>query len=88
MQFPGWAGGFHIRLIEQPTCSLCPVIPNNACALRITAAAGTELAGTSFEGTVSSRAYLTRPFSSLLTEVYYPKAFIPHAELLVQACAH
>ena len=29
-----------------PTCSLRPVIPNNACPPRITAAAGTELAGT------------------------------------------
>ena len=28
------------------------MIPNNACTLRITAAAGTELAGASFEGTV------------------------------------
>ena len=26
--------------------------------------------------------------SSLLTEVYDPKAFIPHAALLSQACAH
>ncbi len=26
--------------------------------------------------------------SSLLTEVYDPRAFIPHAELLGQACAH
>ncbi len=47
MQFPGWAGGFHIRLNWPPTRPLCPVIPNNACALRLTAAAGTELAGTS-----------------------------------------
>ena len=28
-----------------PTRSLRPVIPSNACTLRITAAAGTELAG-------------------------------------------
>ncbi len=88
MQFLGWAQGFHIRLAKPPTPALRPIIPNNACALRITAAAGTELAGTSFEGTVSGRAYLKRPFSSLLTEVYDPKAFIPHAELLVQAFAH
>jgi hypothetical protein len=31
--------------------------------------------------------FLTR-LSSLPTEVYDPKAFIPHAELLDQACAH
>jgi hypothetical protein len=35
-----------------PTRSLRPVIPNNASPPRITAAAGTELAGTSFVNTV------------------------------------
>ena len=45
MQFPGWARGFHIWLIEPPTLPLRPVIPINACTLCITAAAGTELAG-------------------------------------------
>ena len=88
MQFLGWAQGFHTRLAKPPTPALRPIIPNNACTLRITAAAGTELAGASFEGTVSDRGYLTRPFSSLLTEVYDPKAFIPHAELLVQGFPH
>lgn len=32
---------------EPPACALRPVIPINACTLRITAAAGTELAGES-----------------------------------------
>ena len=45
MQFYGWAIGFHIRLTVPPTRPLRPVIPSNACTLRITAAAGTELAG-------------------------------------------
>ncbi len=45
MQFYGGAIGFHIRLDNPPTRPLRPVIPNNACTLRITAAAGTELAG-------------------------------------------
>ncbi len=31
---------------------------------------------------------LTARLSSLPTEVYDPRAFIPHAELLGQACAH
>ena len=31
----------------KPLCALRPVIPINACTLRITAAAGTELAGAS-----------------------------------------
>ena len=56
------------------------MIPSNACTLRITAAAGTELAGASFEGTVI--------YSSLLTELYDPRAFITHAALLRQAFAH
>jgi len=52
MQFPGWAQGFHIWLNEPPTHALRPVIPINACTLRITAAAGTELAGASSKGNV------------------------------------
>ena len=64
------------------------MIPNNARTLRITAAAGTELAGASFGGTVSSPDYSAGERSSLPTEVYDPKAFIPHAALLGQAFAH
>ncbi len=56
------------------------MIPDNACILRITAAAGTELADAHSSGTVSS--------SSLRKEVYNPKAFLPHAVLLRQAFAH
>ena len=80
--------GFHIRLASPPTRALRPVIPNNACTLRITAAAGTELAGASFGGTVSSPDYSAEERSSLPTEVYDPRAFIPHAALLGQAFAH
>ena len=60
------------------------MIPNNACTLRITAAAGTELAGASFGGTVTPLA----GHSSLPTVVYNPKAVIPHAASLRQAFAH
>ncbi len=88
MQFPGWARGFHIRLTRPPTRALRPVIPNNACALRITAAAGTELAGASFGGTVRQRECFPHCYSSLPTAVYDPRAFILHAALLGQACAH
>ena len=64
------------------------MIPNNACTPRITAAAGTELAGASFSGTVSTR-YCSHPVgSSHLTGLYDPKAFITHAALLRQAFAH
>src|SRR5436189_2806131 len=69
-----------------PTRPLRPVIPNNASHLRITAAAGTELAVASSGGTV--HAPLTRDISSPLTGVYDPKAFILHAALLRQAFAH
>jgi len=88
MQFQGWALGFHIRLTLPPTRALRPIIPNNACTLRITAAAGTELAGASFGGTVKPPPYSNGDISSLPTEVYDPKAFIPHAALLGQAFAH
>ena len=64
------------------------MIPNNACALRITAAAGTELAGASFGGTVKPPTYSLGNLSSLPTEVYDPKAFIPHAALLLQPFGH
>ena len=70
--------------MRPPTRPLRPVIPNNACTLRITAAAGTELAGASFGGTVNP---LARG-SSHLTGLYDPKAFITHAALLRQAFAH
>ena len=44
------------RLKGPPARALRPVIPNNARTLCITAAAGTELAGASFGGTVKTRA--------------------------------
>ena len=59
------------------------MIPNNARTLRITAAAGTELASASSEGTVSGF-----PVSSPLTGLYNPKAFFTHAASLDQAFAH
>ena len=38
---PRLSRGFHIRLKEPPASPLRPIIPDNACHLRITAAAGT-----------------------------------------------
>ncbi len=64
------------------------MIPNNACSPRITAAAGTELAGASSKGTVSPQGYLTWGVSSPRTGFYIPKNFITHAALLRQAFAH
>jgi hypothetical protein len=57
MQFQGWALGFHIQLNKPPTYALRPVIPINARTLRITAAAGTELAGPSSASNVTAIAY-------------------------------
>ena len=88
LQFRGWASGFHNRLFMPPTRALRPVIPNNVCAPRITAAAGTELAGASSEGTVKPGNYLQPGSSSPLTVVYTPKGFLPHAASLRQAFAH
>ncbi len=62
--------------------------PNNACTPRITAAAGTELAGAYFSGTVNAPNYLHGAVSSHLTELYDPKAFITHAALLRQGFPH
>ena len=71
-----------------PTHALRPVNPINARTLRITAAAGTELAGASFERTVTSLDCSPRKNSFPPTGLYDPKAFITHAALLGQAFAH
>ncbi len=55
------------------------MIPSNASPLRITAAAGTKLAGASSTGTV-----IIFP----VERTYNPRAFIIHAAWLDQACAH
>ena len=64
------------------------MIPSNAGPLRITAAAGTELAGASSSGTVNRPAYSSVRVSSRLTGVYDPKTFVLHAASLRQAFAH
>ena len=56
------------------------MIPDNARTPRITAAAGTELAGAFLGGTVRA--------SFLPTVLYDPRAFITHAAWLRQAFAH
>ncbi len=58
--------------------------PNNACHLRITAAAGTKLAVAASGGTSK---WLPTP-SSLPKGVYNPKTFIPHAASLRQTFVH
>ena len=58
-QLRGLATEFHLRLVLPPTRSLRPINPINACTLRITAAAGTELAGASLPSTLKSQDYLS-----------------------------
>ena len=48
---------FHARLAGPPTRPLRPINPINACTLRITAAAGTELAGASLPSTLKLADY-------------------------------
>jgi len=88
MQFHGWAMGFHIQLTRPPTHPLRPVNPNNARHLCITAAAGTELAVASSEGTIKTPGYSPGANFSLPTGVYNPKAVILHAASHCQAFAH
>jgi hypothetical protein len=60
--------------------------PDNACILRITAAAGTELADAYSHGTVSpGHVRKIRPVQKKFTT---HRAFILHAAWLGQACAH
>jgi hypothetical protein len=74
--------------MRPPTYPLRPIIPSNACTPRITAAAGTKLAGASFGGTVSTLGYSPKAFSSRPTELYNPKAFFTHAAWLRQTFVH
>src|SRR5687768_12793097 len=64
------------------------MIPNNACTLCLTAAAGTELAGASFGGTVTSVGCWPTKASLLPTGLYDPKTFITHTAWLDQGCPH
>ena len=64
------------------------MIPDNARTLRITAAAGTELAGASFGGTVTPGRLFDAWYSFPLTVVYNPKTVIPHAASLRQPFGH
>src|SRR5215210_8420817 len=61
------------------------MIPDNARTLRITAAAGTELAGASSPGTVRPAEAGCSPRA---TVVYTPRGVLPHAASLRQPCGH
>jgi hypothetical protein len=71
--------GFHFQLTPPPTRPLSPVIPSNVRTVRLTAAAGTNLArASSWSLMICSQGI----------EVYNPKAFILHAASLRQGCPH
>ena len=70
----------------QPTHPLNLINPDNARILRITAAAGTELADAYSQGTGKSR-YI-RSFLPLEKKFTTHRAFFLHAGWLVQAYAH
>ncbi len=63
-----------------------PINPDNACTLRITAAAGTELAGAYSYGTVSSEH--VRKFLPIKKQFTTHRAVILHAAWLVQTFVH
>ncbi|KAL2226458.1 UNVERIFIED_CONTAM: hypothetical protein Sindi_2004500 [Sesamum indicum] len=71
---PGLSPGFDGGLKKPPTDALRPIIPDNACILCLTAAAGTELADAYSPDTVIA--------SSPGKEVHDPWAFYLHAALL------
>ena len=85
-QFYSWAVGFHHWLKVPPADPLNPINPDNACTLRITAAAGTELAGAYSCSTVS----LVHVLRFLLAEKQFTthRAFILHAAWLHQSFLH
>ena len=72
--------------MRPPTHPLNPINPDNARILRITAAAGTELADAYSQGTVIPRHVATiRPLEKKFTT---HSAVFLHAGWLVQASAH
>ena len=82
----GWAQTFNRWLNRPPTHPLNPINPDNARILRITAAAGTELADAYSSGTLN--APLVALFAPRLKRFTTRRAVFPHATWLVQALAH
>ena len=82
----GWAARFHHRLNNPPTHPLNPINPDNARILRITAAAGTELAD-AYSSDTCKKSHVT--FFTLGQKKFtIHRTFILHATWLVQALAH
>ena len=84
--WPGWAGNFHHWLNGPPTHPLNPINPDNACILRITAAAGTELADAYSSGTCKH--LHVDDFIPWQKKFTTRRASILHAAWLGQSCLH
>ena len=85
-QSRGWAPCFHFWLAIPPTHPLNPINPDNACILRITAAAGTELADAySWCTLIDVRVRLIAPPQKKFTT---RRALFLHAAWLVQTSVH
>ena len=77
---------FHLTLKNPPTHPLNPINPDNARILRITAAAGTELADAYSHGTlIIAHVQLIAPTKKRFTT---HRAVIPHAAWLDQISIH
>ena len=86
LQFRRWATGFHSWLDIPPALPLNPINPDNARTFRITAAAGTELAGPYSYGTCKT-AHVAH-FIPVQKKFTTRRAVFLHATWLVQALAH
>ena len=81
-----WAPVFHRWLAVQPTHPLNPINPDNACILRITAAAGTELADAySYSTLIDLHVDLIARVQKQFT---IHRTFFLHAAWLDQNCFH
>ena len=86
LQSRSWATTFHNTLTKRPTLPLNPINPDNARTFRITAAAGTELAGPYSNGTCKTLHVMSIiPKQKQFTT---HRAVILHATWLVQTCVH
>ena len=86
LQFYGWAANFHSWLNRPPTLPLNPINPDNAWTFRITAAAGTELAGPYSYGTCKQSHVID--FIPIQKQFTTHRAVILHATWLVQTLVH
>ncbi len=86
LQVRCWASTFHNTLNQPPTLPLNPINPDNAWTFRITAAAGTELAGPYSNGTCKTLHVMSIiPKQKQFTT---HRAVILHATWLVQTLVH